>query len=135
MTYWLKRWGTSGRKYEDGRLPSDHLSWGKGGKPSVTLGDRIVILGVGTGNKLVATMTALASVVLRGTHADWPWEGDTRIDLEVGASGAPTIDVMPDALLLRRWMNWRKGYRKITKEQFEAAEAAIREAGGQPRTA
>ena len=130
MTYWLKLWGRGVDPYEDGRLPLDHLTFGKARKPRVEMGDQLVILGVGTGGKLVATETSTSGITKPGTHPEWPYRCETRVDLLCEVARAPWIGVLPDAENLKRWLNTRAGYRRITKEQFETAELAIRTAGG-----
>ncbi len=136
MTYWLKLWGTRQNAYPG--LPEDHLTFGKGGKPSVDMGDRLVILGVGTGGKLVAIVTATSGVTTPGNPdwPDWPYRCDSRIDLLCeDVDRAPYYGVLPDSENLKRWLRTTKGYRKITEEQFRVAEAAIRAAGGKPPAA
>ena len=129
MTYWLKLWGSGKGRYQP--LPTDHLTFGKGGKPGVESGDRLVILGVGTNGKLLAIATATSGITLPGTSPDQPYRCASRLDLVCGnVDRAPAYTVIPGADQLRQWLKTPADHRTVSEEQFLAAEAAVLAAGG-----
>ena len=79
-----------------------------------------------------ATVEADSKVTLqRDVKHDWPYRCDSHIELIVeDLDRAPRFSVLPGAENLERWLKTRKGYRKLTKEQYDAACRVIRGAGG-----
>ncbi len=129
MAYWLKLWGSGKGRYQP--LPVDHLTFGKGGRPGVETGDRLVILGIGTSGKLLAIATATSGITLPSASPEQPYRCESRLDLVCSnVDRAPGYTVIPGADELRQWLKTSADHRRITEAQFLAAEAAIRAAGG-----
>ncbi len=130
MAHWLKMLGTGTGAMDEEHVPSVLREIGFPRKPSVRVGDKVVLYALGHDRVFAIVQIYAPPFSGDGSEAWHAWRCEVREAMSTSYADAPSLDALcvPGARNLRASMR-QHSHIKLTPGEYEQAVAALRQAG------